>query len=76
MARFLLVLNHPIRKIVEFQPYSNLVELVHSAIKAERQVQEDNKYAKTKTYFASKAIDSATPSSSSRFQSDSKAPLK
>ena len=54
MARFLLGLNHPIMKIAEFQPYSNMVELVDNAIKAERQVQEDNKYAKTKAYFANK----------------------
>ena len=68
MARFLLGLNHPIKKIAEFQPYSNMVELVHNAIKAERQVQEDNKYAKTKAYFASKSSTSAPPTSSSRFQ--------
>ena len=76
MARFLLGLNHPIKKIAEFQPYSNMVELVHNAIKAERQVQEDNKYAKTKAYFASKSSTSAPPTSSSRFQSSSKPPLK
>src|SRR4051812_24546014 len=52
MARFLNGLNHPIKKIADFQPYSNLVELVHQATKAERQVQEDFKYAK----FSSKSI--------------------
>ena len=46
MARFLNGLNHPIRKIADFQPYSNLLELVHQATKAEQQVQEDFKYAK------------------------------
>ena len=52
MARFLNGLNHPIKKIDDFQPYSNLLELVHQATKAERQVQDDYKYAKysSKTY--------------------------
>ena len=35
MARFLNGLNHPIKKIVNFQPYTNLLELVHQATKAE-----------------------------------------
>jgi len=39
IARFLNGLNKPIRKIVDFQPYNNLVELLHQAIKAERHVQ-------------------------------------
>ena len=38
MARFLNGLNHPVKKIAKFQPYSNMVELVHQATKAERQV--------------------------------------
>ena len=46
MARFLNGLNHPIKKIADFQPYSNLIELVHQATKTERQVQDDIKYAK------------------------------
>ena len=45
-ARFLNGLNHPIKKIADFQPYSNLIELVHQSTKAERQVQDDFKYAK------------------------------
>ena len=36
MARFMNGLNYPIKKIVEFQPYASLVELVHQASKAER----------------------------------------
>ena len=54
MARFLNGLNHPIKKIADFQPYSNLIELVHQATKAERQVQDDFKYAKysSKTYLS------------------------
>ena len=35
MARFLNGLNHPIKKIADFQPYSNLIELVHQATKVE-----------------------------------------
>ena len=52
LARFLNGLNHPIEKIVDFKPYSNLVELVHQASKAKRQVQDNYKYAKysSKTY--------------------------
>ena len=46
MACFLSGLNHPIKKITEFRPYSNLIKLVHQATKAERQVQDDFKYAK------------------------------
>ena len=38
MARFFNGLNHPIKKIADFQPYPNLMELVHQATKAERQV--------------------------------------
>ena len=34
MARFLNGLNHPIKKIADFQPYSNLIELVHQPTKA------------------------------------------
>ena len=52
MARFLNGLNHPIKKIADFQPYSNLIDIVHQATKAERQVQDDFKYAK----FSSKSF--------------------
>ena len=45
MSCFLNGLNHPIKKIADFQPYSNLIELVHQATKEERQVQDDFKYA-------------------------------
>ena len=45
MARFLNGLNHPIKKIANFQPYSNLIELVHQATKVEHEVQDDYKYA-------------------------------
>lgn len=50
MACFLDGLNHPIKRIADFQPYNNLLELVHQATKAERQVQEDIKYSKFSTF--------------------------
>ena len=52
MARFLNGLNHPIKKIADFQTYSNLLEQVNQATKVERQVQDDYNYAKysSKTY--------------------------
>ena len=56
------------KKIADFQPYSNLTELVHQATKAERQVQDDFKYAKysSKTYGFSKTQPSTTtPTSTS-----------
>ena len=66
MARFLNGLNHPIKKIADFQPYSNLIELMHQATKAERQVQNDFKYAKysSKTYGFSNNQASTTPTPS------------
>ncbi|KAK1681409.1 hypothetical protein QYE76_042257 [Lolium multiflorum] len=56
-------LNYHIKRIVEFQPYSNMVELVHQASKAERQVNEDIKYSKSKSYFASKIATTAPTTS-------------
>ena len=66
MARFLNGLNHPIKKIADFHPYSNLIELVHQTTKAERQVQEDFKYAKftSKSYGFSNNQASTTPTPS------------
>ena len=61
MARFLNGLTYPIKKIVEFQPYENLVELVHQAMKAERQVAEELKYVKAKSFFATRASSSTQP---------------
>ena len=68
MARFLNGLNHPIKKIADFQPYSNLIELVHQATKAERQVQDDFKYTKysSKTYGFSNTQASTTPTPSTK----------
>ncbi|KAK1608545.1 hypothetical protein QYE76_032218 [Lolium multiflorum] len=62
-------LNNPIKRIVEFQQYSNMVELVHQASKAERQVKEDIKYSKSKSYFASKLATTDTPTSVKPFVS-------
>ena len=66
MARFLNGINHPIKWIADFQPYSNLIELVHPATKAERQVQDDFKYMKysSKTYSFSNIQASTTPPTS------------
>ena len=50
MTRFMNGLNYPIKKIVEFQPYATLVELVHQATKAERHVLEELKYLKAKAF--------------------------
>jgi hypothetical protein len=38
IARFMSGLHHNIQRIVEFQQYGNLIELVHHASKAERQL--------------------------------------
>lgn len=46
MARFLNGLNHPIKRIADFQPYNYLLELVHQATKTKQQVQ-DVKYSKS-----------------------------
>ena len=69
MERFLNGLNHPIKRIDDFQPYSNLLDLVHQATKAERQVQDDFKYAKysSKTYDSySQAPATSAPPTSTR----------
>ena len=68
MARFLNGLNHPIKKIADFQPYSNLIELMHQATKAERQVKDDFKYAKfsSKSYGFSNNQASTTPTPTTR----------
>ena len=52
IAHYFNGLNYPIKRIVEFQPYSNLVELVHQAKKAARQVMQDFKYEKNKSFVA------------------------
>jgi hypothetical protein len=52
MSRFLNGLNHPIMRIMDFQPYNNLLELVHQATKVGRQVQEDIKYSKFSTFLS------------------------
>ena len=77
MARFLNGLNHPIKRITEFQKYNNMVELVHIASKAERQVQEDIKYNKPKTYFTYKQAPTTTPTTpSGSSSSTTKLPFK
>ena len=64
IARFLNGLNYPIQKIVEFQPYTTIVQLVHQATKAERQVKKDVIHERSRAYYASKSAANApaTPS--------------
>lgn len=65
MARFILGLNHNVKRIVNFQPYNNLYELVHHATKAERQLQEDAKFTRSSSFAG------RTPTSGGKFVSKS-----
>src|SRR3954465_9893020 len=63
--------------ITEFQKYNNMVELVHIASKAERQVQEDMVYNKPKTYFTYKQAPTTNPPTPSGSSSNTtKLPFK
>ncbi|KAK1647444.1 hypothetical protein QYE76_065249 [Lolium multiflorum] len=62
MARFLNGLNIPVKRIVEFLPYKNMVDLLHQATRAERQVREDLASANTKTFFAARNAMNASSS--------------
>ena len=55
IARFLNGLNYPIQKIVEFQPYTTIVQLVHQARKAERQVKKDTIQERARAYYATRS---------------------
>jgi hypothetical protein len=50
IARFMAGLHRNIQRIVEFQPYRHLIDLVHQATKAERQLQQDAKNSKSLSY--------------------------
>jgi hypothetical protein len=50
MAHFLSGLNKPIKRVVEFQTCNTVVELVHIAQKAERQLHDDVKPTKHSTF--------------------------
>jgi hypothetical protein len=52
IARFMAGLHRNIQRIVEFQPYQSLIDLVHQATKAERQLQRDAKSTKPLSYGA------------------------
>lgn len=41
MARFLAGMNYAIKHIVNHHPYNDMIELLHQAHEAERQVSED-----------------------------------
>ena len=60
LARFLFGINKNIKRIVQYQPYNTVVDLVHQATKAEKQLLEDVKPAPRTASFNLKA-----PSSSS-----------
>jgi hypothetical protein len=50
IARFMAGLHRNIQRIVEFQPYQSLIDLVHQATKPECQLQQDAKSTKTLSY--------------------------
>jgi hypothetical protein len=50
MARFNAGLNYSIWRIVNHHPYTTMVELMHQAREAEKQVHDDTKYAARQRY--------------------------
>jgi len=50
IERFMARLHRNIQRIVEFQPYRHLIDLVHQATKAERQLQQDVKSSKSLSF--------------------------
>lgn len=50
MACFMSSLNYPIKQITKFQPYNAMVEFVHQATKAERQVQQDARAPRSSSF--------------------------
>jgi len=50
IAHFMAGLHRNIQRIVEFQPYRHLIDLVHQATKVERQLQQDAKNSKPLSY--------------------------
>ena len=68
IARFLNGLNYPIQKIVEFQPYTTIVQLVHQATKAERQVKKDVIHERSRAYYATRSASNASPCSDLTFE--------
>src|SRR4051794_51050 len=55
IARFLNGLNYPIQNIVEFQPYTTIVQLVHQATKAEHQVKKEAVHERAHAYYAARS---------------------
>ncbi|KAK1684360.1 hypothetical protein QYE76_045208 [Lolium multiflorum] len=76
MERFLNGLNIPIKSIVEFLTYKNMVELLHQATRAERQVREDLASAKSKNFFAARNATNSSSSIKNTSASASKDPPK
>ena len=54
LATFLSGLNYPIRKIVDFQPHKTMMELLHQATKAERQLRADFAYERNKAFYVAR----------------------
>jgi hypothetical protein len=52
IARFMAGLHRNIQRIVEFQSYQCLIDLVHQATKAERQLEQDSKSSNPLSYGA------------------------
>jgi len=50
IARFMAGLHRNIQRIVKFQPYRHVIDLVHQATKAERQLQQDAKSSKSLSF--------------------------
>ena len=67
LARFLFGLNKNIKRIVQYQPYSTVVDLVHQATKAEKQLLEDMKPAPRIASFNLKAPSSSSNATKARF---------
>ena len=70
MARLMYGLNKDIKCIVNFQPYNTMVELVHQAEKAEKQLQEDAKFTRPATSKARFSLGQGTSSSSTSFNTN------
>ena len=53
MARFLAGMNYAIKRIVNRNPYNDMIEFLHQAHEAKRQVSEDTKFAARSRFSAS-----------------------
>src|SRR3954452_5988803 len=72
IPRFLNGLNYPIQKIVEFQPYTTIVQLVHQATKAECRVKKEAVHERAKAYYAARSGPNASSSPASQVSTSTK----